>query len=509
KALLDIVAPYGPYAKDKGFPPPTGVNEIFYADAGTYTGADPNTLFDADDELVFMAKDAGGKFSGLLYPNSTIINTGLELKIADPLGGVGYVYLFQQDGSLSQDAGVSYVNYNFRLSNGGTYPQNFTFLGARNNENTTVSTSNYEWHFSAEWISDNLKIKTGGATGIDLLDRHKSFFGNNNCNRSEDTFSEGDNTFVTNKVGPIRVIRSYMGANSGPLTQRTNIFYQARQDIITDLRVHNIAIIYDAFDYNVNTDGMKYRNNLNTGGVIINGSKDAVTLGDITWELVTGTKEGSLVILHRRKTNLKASDAQFTSYYDDNKTKPASNCTGDGQAWGTSGIGIQFQGNNVCTDPLSSNCGVSSIWFRKMSGTRVIYFEASNASTTTATNYNNQMDNPLVISPTPLTQLVLSTQNNQLKLSLTDAEQQLSLYNMKISPNPAKGACTLSFYSGERFRTDVVVLDIMGKMVMKRNFMINEGFNSYKLPAGQLTPGLYYICLISKEKMYSEKLVVQ
>jgi hypothetical protein len=51
-----------------------------------------------------------------------------------------------------------------------------------------------------------------------------------------------------------------MGAVSGPLTQRTHIFYESRQDIRTDLRVHNIASIYDAFDYNSSANGMTYRN---------------------------------------------------------------------------------------------------------------------------------------------------------------------------------------------------------------------------------------------------------
>lgn len=176
RAVLDIVTPYGPYAADKGYPPPTGVNALFYTDAGTYTGADINQLFDADDELVFMVKDAGGKFSGTTVPSGVTSGTCTEIILSDPLGGLGYVYLFQNDGSLRQDAGVSYVTYTFQLANNGTYPQNFIFLGARNNENSTVTTNNYSWHFAAEWISDELKIKTGGATNIDILDRHKSFF---------------------------------------------------------------------------------------------------------------------------------------------------------------------------------------------------------------------------------------------------------------------------------------------------------------------------------------------
>jgi len=54
---------------------------------------------------------------------------------------------------------------------------------------------------------------------------------------------------VTSKVRPVRVIRSYLGANSGPNTQRTHIFYDRREDIVTNLRVHSIPSIMDFFDY--------------------------------------------------------------------------------------------------------------------------------------------------------------------------------------------------------------------------------------------------------------------
>ena len=38
----------------------------------------------------------------------------------------------------------------------------------------------------------------------------------------------------------MRAIRSYVGANSGPLTERTHVFYRDRYTIVTDLRVHAV-----------------------------------------------------------------------------------------------------------------------------------------------------------------------------------------------------------------------------------------------------------------------------
>ena len=58
--------------------------------------------------------------------------------------------------------------------------------------------------------------------------------------RSEDTFNDAEGAFIANKSGPVRAIRSYIGANSGPLTVRQHVFYERREDITTYLRVHAI-----------------------------------------------------------------------------------------------------------------------------------------------------------------------------------------------------------------------------------------------------------------------------
>ncbi|GAA4361933.1 hypothetical protein GCM10023185_29340 [Hymenobacter saemangeumensis] len=371
RALLDVVKPYGALAAAAGYPPsPNNPRILFYTDAGTFTGADPVTTIDADDELVFMTKDAGGRAPAGSLPAGVVPGSCREVSLTDPLGGLGYVYLFQNAGALAQNAGQRYVNYASNLATTPGYPAHL--MGA-NVENTTISTARYSWHFAAEWVSDELKLAIGSNT--DILDRHKNFFANGNCIRHEDAFSAAENAFVTVKAGPLRVIRSYMGAVSGPLTQRTHLFYEGRHDIITDLRVHNIVSIFDAFDYSPAANGMVYRNNFNTNGVVIDGRPDVVALGDLRWEQVSGAP-GTLSVLHSRATTLTATDATFSSYYDDNSANPASNCTGDGQAWGTSGVSVQFLNGSVCTDPLGGGCGTASTHFRTLQTTRSLYFDA-------------------------------------------------------------------------------------------------------------------------------------
>ena len=102
----------------------------------------------------------------------------------------------------------------------------------------------------------------------------------------------------------MRAIRSYIGANSGPLTQREHIFYEQREDIRTFLRVHAIPGAVDFFDYCPAAIGMTYRNNLNTGGVTIDGTPDTPPAGALTWETVDGPQGGlSIVALARRPTS--------------------------------------------------------------------------------------------------------------------------------------------------------------------------------------------------------------
>jgi len=109
RALLDIVTPYGTVAGSGNIPPPSPNNleVLYYCDPMTNIGADADATFDADDELVFMVKDAGDVSDGS-FPAGVIPSTCRQVAVEDPLGGLGYVYLYENDGTLAQDAGVSF-----------------------------------------------------------------------------------------------------------------------------------------------------------------------------------------------------------------------------------------------------------------------------------------------------------------------------------------------------------------------------------------------------------------
>ena len=384
----------------------SSVTELFYTDPNTWTGADSDATLDFNDEIAFMSKDAGGLPPSYSQPSNTLPGSGVQVVVTDPLAPSqqGWVYLFHSDGSLDPGAGQSYVNYTFSL-NSGAYKTTYT-LGdthpalAGNPENSTISTLYYTYHFGDRWQEDQMTISAGGAANVDILDRHKPMFAPGNCARTEDTFDGYVNTFpiegafVANKSGPVRAIRSFVGANSGPRTQRDEIFYAQRQDIRTALRVHAIPSIMDFFDYNVAASGMTYFNDLNTGGVTIDGVPDVVTAGPLQWQMVTGS-QGTVVMSGTVSTNIPA--FAYTSYYLD-KSAPGggseTQCTGDGSAYGSSGLyvaAIPGPGPGTCTDP-----GLGCTDY--LDTTSTLYYEAPSQTVATAQALNARANAPLTFA---------------------------------------------------------------------------------------------------------------
>jgi hypothetical protein len=354
--------------------PAMGFVTTVYADPGTFTGADSNGNVDADDEIAFRAQDAGLEApSGAGSPPGTVAGTGVKLSISTFIDGKtkrAWIYLFKRSGSLSPGAGKQYVDYDFNLLS-GSYKTTYKLQDGPNPENSSVVTPFYTDHFSDRWLNDQLKITTSGSSGVDILDRAKAQFAPGNCVRTEDTFDDAEGAFIANRSGPVRAIRSYIGANSGPLTQREHIFYERRQDIRTYLRVHAIPSVLDYFDYSPAASGMTYKNNRNTGGVTVNGVPDTLTAGQLAWESVDGS-QGGLSIVHTTETDI--SGFASSSYYFDDSTPGGgaeTQCTGDSTAYGNSGPWITQSIPN--TDPRSSP-------FNSLLATRTLYFEDAGAA---------------------------------------------------------------------------------------------------------------------------------
>jgi hypothetical protein len=144
----------------------------------------------------------------------------------------------------------------------------------------------------------------------------------------------------------VRAIRDYIGFNSGKYTERRHTYYAARQDTVTFLRVHPLSNgPDDTFDYTDAATGMTYRNNLNTGGVRIDGVPDSVRLGPLAWEQVTGA-QGTVTHVHHIEmvpTRPGVTLPVVGSFYTDDATPLPSfvQCTGDSKAIATSGPALE------------------------------------------------------------------------------------------------------------------------------------------------------------------------
>lgn len=409
-----------------------------YSDPKTLVGADPNPSIDLDDEIVFMARDAGGKApAGGDEPSGVLADSGFQITVTDPVDGgdTGFVYLFQRGSSKAgQGAGHDYVDYHFELEAGGTYPDNYVFQNegdavgdppenpapGLNPENSSVTTGVYSSTFEDRWINEEMRITTGGASGVDILDRDQNFliYGgdpNHNdgvCGRTENTFAAGNGALITNIDGPVRGIREYMGANSGPFTSKRHVFYEARQDVFTFLRLHPAFAPDDVLDYSPDAIGMTYRNNLsarNRQGVTIDGQQDQVDLGPLGWEQVTG-EQGTFTIVRdvEATPNIgkysSSIDEEFevTSLYDDRFDPDPPQCTGDSFALGTSGSVLKGGVNN--TDPTREP---TSAGLQKATAKRFQYYDGPTTgqvdAVQTAEQRNVWARNPLNTSYQPYT----------------------------------------------------------------------------------------------------------
>ncbi len=349
-----------------------GLTQLTYTDPGTFAGPDPDPRVDADDEIALMGIDSGVRAPAGSRPAGVVAGTGHELRITDPLGDptAAYVYLFRQAGGLDPAAGRRYVDYRFGLRS-GDYKTTYKLQQGPNPEDSTVTTAAYTRHFSDRWVDDGLTVRSGGATGADILDRHKNLFAPGNCARSEDTFSAAEGAFIVNKSGPVRALRAYIGANSGPYTGRQHVYYEKREVITTYLRVHAIGGVMDFLDYSAAATGMTYRNDRNTAGVRVDGVPDAPALGSLAWESVDGP-QGGLTSVHRYDTDIPG--FATTSYYLDQRTPTGTaelQCTGDAAAYGASGPRIAQAIPN--TDPRSQPAN-------RLAVTRALFFTAPGSS---------------------------------------------------------------------------------------------------------------------------------
>ncbi len=287
---------------------------------GTSAKPDPVPTLDADDEIVFMASDAGAQapVGTLPPPGATDIQA---LTIIDPLNAanVTFVYLVRKPGGSSFSAANGYVDY-ARDLDADQWIDRFSFdafdtekLGTSNTgygpnlsgtvcdppsntprastdrfprDGVTVATDSYQWRATGRWMVREVHVakpNQPGVYGPDLIDRWK---GRAFQQSPDSTISlvgfedeqvnwEANSALLGERIGPVRAIRETWGADSGTNVTKTESFYRDAITYRYHVRVHPIPPdgLYTSWDYNHGI-AAKYYNVLKPDGVDIDGIND-------------------------------------------------------------------------------------------------------------------------------------------------------------------------------------------------------------------------------------------
>ncbi|MEM8600730.1 MAG: T9SS type A sorting domain-containing protein [Bacteroidota bacterium] len=334
---------------------------------------DSRRAFDADDELVLMARFFGDVVSPAAPPfaPATVSEVLFEGKAA---------YLFVPTQPLDQSAGIDLVSYTFDLV-AGNFPQAYTFEDdttlpdawaegdylAANPESSPASTAYYSTLFEDRWIQRELRLGDGsGGYGPDLLDRVKygtrpNTLGNNGvCGRTIWSGSARRGTLGIQKDGPLRALRFAQGYNSGGLNY---VLYHMYERFIVYRMAHQMHRSPGAsmwFDLAPEASGMTYTSNLFPDGVPVDGQPElapgnAFLDGYVDWDYLIGD-QGTMVSTWEIETNING--LYPYSYYEDSTTPETQQCTGDTQAFASAGnvylTGTPDDGSVPWTDPTSS-----------------------------------------------------------------------------------------------------------------------------------------------------------
>lgn len=279
--------------------------------------SDPVRGLDHDDELAFMASDAGAKApAGAPLPAGVV--AAREVAIADPFDGgkVRYAYVMLAGASgpapafgaangyvkYERDPGAdlfefsesSYDNYGNakpgvhcdRAGNVVMEDGKPKIAQRRPRDGATVSTGRYRFRYDGRWLMTAINVARpdGSGYGDDLVDRWKArAFAQDPASETpccgyeeEDTNWGGSSILLGERVGPVRVVRETWGADSGTNVVRRETFYRDEMRQKTWLRVHVIPPldgIYAQWDFNAGKVD-RFFNAKRPAGVAIDGRND-------------------------------------------------------------------------------------------------------------------------------------------------------------------------------------------------------------------------------------------
>lgn len=408
-------------------------------------------LLDDNDELVFMARDAGDRTEAFNWiDNEDSFNSiRYEIAVSDPLAqdGKAWAYLYRSSTLILDPNLTDYIDY-FE-SNTGNAGQD------------TVRSVFYEIAHSTNGFPKDLIITTeGGGNGEDLLDilkfRSQAVFGLS-VSITENSISvdaeEGD--AVLFKDGMVRVIRSVDATVKISLgliftfNFVTPPFFYYPNSVEINIEVPDVSDVGAtintgrmSFDLNANAAGMKFVGANNPEpGFTVDGQPDNPNkeidsvLPDNNWMYISGS-QGTIVHLFPLAKSVGGSRQLY--YKDDSATD--SQDTGDQKSYGDTGNdisgGITPPATFRYTGYFLSSDQPSSI------GAQIAQFERSPFGMS-ATPQN------FIVDAVALTSFTLAVEKNNVKLTWVTASELNNLgFEIERRAHDANNWQPLAFVKG-------------------------------------------------------------
>ena len=213
---------------------------------------------DALDELAVLYSDAGTARApqSAAWPSGSDTDR-YEIQVGDPRPGAPtptrWLYLFA--GSALPQTTAGYVTWN-GLASG------------------SIRTERFALDFADRWLLTGYRVFAPCGSGEDLIDRVKGRvdlqFG---TSEDEERWNQ-QSTYLGGITGPVRAIRSVLGAASGVNTTHHDIVYRNAWVRVVNLRVHPVDHVRLYLDWRPTPAGTMLYTPLNRGGVPIDGQND-------------------------------------------------------------------------------------------------------------------------------------------------------------------------------------------------------------------------------------------
>jgi len=303
---------------------------------------------DDQDELAFMARDAGDKALTNTWVNDAASRSfaRYEIEVTDPLlttGNTGYVYLFRSSTLSISPTAKDYVAY-VAAPAGASAGQD------------TVRGQTYEEGHAANGIQDLLRVPAAAnGSNLDFLDRLKVRF-KVFAILAEVTFTEAGLGLqgVRARDGRVRVIRELrerISLITGNIDFSILLFYYGYSSVLgTSLNLNTlpsgvrVTSLRQSFDFDSRVNGAKwYNQNLSTPVTVtgssgnLNSTQAAVVYDpNLNWYMLSSA-HGSFVNLFSLPPNFGNSQ-RF--YFQDaqNGTNDGTDDTGDNKSYGDGGL---------------------------------------------------------------------------------------------------------------------------------------------------------------------------